>query len=192
MRALEARLRDAVDLGLEREAVAAELRALGIPPEADEKERSREVRARLASAQLARRLQQLEREERELELAIHGVRTALLSEDEKDDSPPIRILPRGTARPLRPFFVECRAEGLRVYHENLEGSLYLSRRDPANINDFRVFLQRVRAIRGATVIFLIRPNGVASYEWARDNANRLYVRHAKLPLPGDGELRFAL
>jgi hypothetical protein len=42
------------------------------------------------------------------------------------------------------------------------------------------------------VIFLIRPDGIDSYRWAASQTGRAYVRHAKLPLPGQGELEFAL
>jgi hypothetical protein len=48
----------------------------------------------------------------------------------------------------------------------------------------------VRSRPDATVIFLIRPDGVDTFERARQRAHQLNVRYAKLPLPGQGDLRF--
>ncbi len=59
-------------------------------------------------------------------------------------------------------------------------------------SQFKVFLRRVRAIQGGIVIFLIRPDGVETHRQAERAARALNVRQAKLPLPGDGEIQFAL
>jgi hypothetical protein len=115
-----------------------------------------------------------------------------VSDKPSEENRPIRILPHGSARPLQPFFVECRAEGVRVYQKNLRDSLYYARESLDDVSRFRAFLQRVRSVRDGTVIFLIRPDGVESYAWASGQSGRLYVRHAKLPLPGQGVLEFAL
>ena len=128
-----------------------------------------------------------------LDSAIGGVETELAGHHTPSaGTAPIRILPHGEERALTPFFIECREEGVRVYHKNLEESLYLSRSDPNDTSAFRLFLQRVRVVPTGTAIFLIRPDGIETYYWARLLAGQLYVRHAKLPLPGQGELDFAL
>jgi hypothetical protein len=57
-------------------------------------------------------------------------------------------------------------------------------------NDLRKYMRRVRAIHNAIVIFLIRPDGVLTYNDAAAIANRHKVRNAKLPLPGEGDLDF--
>lgn len=192
IRGIHASLADAEKLSEELTAAAAELRALGVSPDEREVERRRAVEARRSAAQLARRVRRLEREFENLTGTIKGVEIELVKERPRDDQRPIRILPHGSARPLRPFFVECRAEGVRVYQKNLRDSLYFSRGSLDDVSRFRAFLQQVRTVRDGTVIFLIRPDGAATYAWASGQSGRLYVRHAKLPLPSQGELEFSL
>ena len=192
IRKLEASIAESERAKEELAAAAAELRALGIRPDAPAAERRQRVDARLSAARTARALAKLEAEAASLDESISGARTAIVSARSRDGSGPIRILPQGSAPALLPFFVECRKEGLRVYHKDLEGSIYLSRGQLEDVTAFRAYLQRVRSFRNSTVIFLIRPDGVASYQWAASQTGRLYVRHAKLPLPGQGELEFAL
>lgn len=192
LRKLEARLSREEQLKQEREAAAAELRALGIRPDEPESERRQQVAVRLDAARLARLVAQLEAEAADLNSAISGARIALVGERAGGDTGTIRILPQGSARPLLPFFVECRKEGFRVYHADLKESFYLSRGVREDVASFRTYLQRLRSIRDGTLIFLIRPDGVESYRWAVSETGRAYVRHAKLPLPGQGELEFAL
>ena len=81
---------------------------------------------------------------------------------------------------------------MRVHHEHLDESTYLARGSIDDVARFRAFLQRIRNTLDGTVIFLIRPNGVATYEWASEMSGRLFVRQAKLPLPTQGTLDFAL
>jgi cell division protein FtsB len=192
VRKLVAKLEREERLAEERGAAAAELRALGIHPEQPEARRQQQVDTRLSAARLARRLAKLEAEAADMDSAIGGARVALVSERAGDDVGPIRILPQGSARPLLPFFVECRKEGFRLYHKDLKRSFYLSRGVREDVEAFRAYLQRVRNVRDGTVIFLIRPDGIDSYRWAASQTGRAYVRHAKLPLPGQGELEFAL
>jgi hypothetical protein len=192
LRASQATLADAERVAEELDAAAAELRALGVQPDQSESARKRAVEKRRSAAQLAKLVRRLEKESNQLDGTIHGVEIELVSDKSSDENRPIRILPHGSARPLQPFFVECRAEGVRVYQKNLRDSLYYARESLDDVSRFRAFLQRVRSVREGTVIFLIRPDGVDSYIWASGQSGRLYVRHAKLPLPGQGDLEFAL
>ena len=73
--------------------------------------------ARAEAARLARRIAQLAEKERSLVGSIQGVETSLAKQRPDDDDQPIRILPHGTARPLRPFFIETRSEGIRIYSD---------------------------------------------------------------------------
>ena len=189
---VEALLDDARRAREERVAAAAALRHLGIHPDASELERRRSVETRLRVPQLARELARLQAQAEEVDAAIIGVRTALTAERPSTDSGRIRILPHGSSEPLLPFFVECRKDGVRIYTKNLRESYYLSRGSLEDENEFRGYVQRLRSVRRATVIFLIRGDGVATYHWAANLVGRSYVRHAKLPLPGDGELEFSL
>jgi hypothetical protein len=66
----------------------------------------------------------------------------------------------------------------------------IPREEIALDDDYGRYLRRVRVIRDAIVIFLIRPDGVDTYAIASQVAENHQVRHAKLPLPGEGELDF--
>jgi hypothetical protein len=193
LRRAQASLEDVEHLGEELAAAQAELRALGVKPDQSEPERRRAIQARRASASLASRIAKLERDRKELTGSIQGVEIELVQDrPDKDDDRPIRILPHGTANPLRPFFVECRKDGVRVWRDDFQDSVYLARGDLDDNARFTAFLTRVRTVREGTVVFLIRPDGVETYIWAKDRSGRLYVRHAKLPLPSQGELEFLL
>jgi hypothetical protein len=192
LRALRAQLRSAEQVGEELAAARAELRALGVDPSRSAAELRSDVQARRSAAQLASRLRQLEREDAELQGNVRGVEADLASERPRSDMRSIRILPHGSAPPLRPFFVECREEGMRIYDTNLRDSSYLSRGNLDDVARFRAFLQRVRAVRDGTVVFLIRPDGADTYGWAASQAGVLLVRHSKLPLPTQGTLEFGL
>ena len=58
--------------------------------------------------------------------------------------------------------------------------------------DYKKFLRRLRVVNRGLLVFLIRPDGVGTFNEAEAVANRLKVRNAKLPLPGDGALDFGL
>ena len=192
LRALEEEIEATTHLGEELAAARAELHALGVRPDQSEPDRRSEVELRRRSAELAASLPRLERASEEALASIQGVEVALVNDRPGSDTRPIRILPHGTARPLQPYFVECREDGVRVYQKNLRESLYLERSNLDDVAGFRSFLQQVRGVLDGTVIFLIRPNGVATYRWASEMSGRLFVRHAKLPLPTQGSLEFAL
>jgi hypothetical protein len=192
LRSLRAQLQSAEQVDEELAAARAELRALGLDPGRSESELRRDVPARRSAAELASVLRRLEREDAELQGNVRGVEADLASERPRSDSRPIRILPHGSAPVLRPFFVECREEGMRVYDTNLRDSFYLSRGNLDDVARFRAFLQRVRAVRDGTIVFLIRPDGADTHAWASAQAGVLLVRHAKLPLPTQGTLEFAL
>ena len=193
LRNLEQQFEAFEHLGDELAAAQAELRALGIQPDQDEAERRRQVQMRQRSTQLAASLLRLAQQDEGLRTSVEGLEVALVRDRPGGvGGQPIRILPHGSARPLRPYFVECREDGVRVHHENLDESTYLTRGSIDDVARFRSFLQRVRNTLDGTVIFLIRPDGVATYEWASEMSGRLPVRQAKLPLPSQGALEFAL
>ena len=192
LRNLQASLEDTEQLSEELVAAQAELRALGVKPDQSEAQRRRAVEARHSAARLATLVRRLEQESEDLVGSIQGVEIELVKGRPDDDTRPIRVLPHGTARPLRPFFVECRKDGVRVYSEDFQESSYLARGSLDHVAKFTAFLQRVRMVRDGTVVFLIRPDGIATYTWASGRTGRLYVRHAKLPLPTQGALEFAL
>ena len=104
---------------------------------------------------------------------------------------PIIIDPSGMGRDQRPYFVLCTADYVEIL--NRGGESY--GRFPTDQLEFdklfEKFLVRAGRISDAIVIFLIRPEGVATHSLASRAADQLGVRNAKLPLPGTGEIDFS-
>jgi seryl-tRNA synthetase len=102
----------------------------------------------------------------------------------------VRILPSGSGLRLRPTFVEC-AGGSVVLHDR-PVPLRLPLRGLANSEPFLQLLERVREQENGTVVFLVRPDGAATYNTARNVARRNYVRNGKLAVAGQGKLDLSL
>jgi hypothetical protein len=152
-----------------------------------------------AVAELRRELEELARSRRELERENRHL-TAVIEEREEEieergvlqKSAPIVIDPSGLGRELRPYLVECSADHIEIHRTQGDWSFGIPEAEILLQTDFKVFLRRVRVIHNGIVIFLIREGGVDTYRLAAEAADRQAVRHAKLPIPGDGELDFSL
>lgn len=90
------------------------------------------------------------------------------------------------------FFVECNAGGIVIHHARAEairittGSIGID----AGYDDF---LRHVASTPKAMIVFLLREDGLNSYNRAAGWAeSRFNVRHGKLPLPGQGEVDLSL
>ncbi len=101
---------------------------------------------------------------------------------------PIIIDPGGLGRTQRPYLVECRADSIEIHRTKGDWTYRIAVADIAESNDFHRFLRRIQVIQSGIVIFLIRPDGVLTYGEASAVADHYRVRHAKLPLPGEGQL----
>ena len=192
LRMLERTLERTRSVEAERATLLASLRTLGVDTELDPREAANHLAARSSLARLERERSALKAESRKLDDALVGMTRVVEQDLQQDDNRTIRIHPMGRGEALRPFFVECRPGGVRVFYEGLEDSLFLDRNSPRGESQFEVFLRRARSLRNHTVIFLIRPDGVETYNWAVEQIGNLSLRHATLPLPGQGELEFAL
>jgi hypothetical protein len=176
-----------------RESLAAAreaLRARGLDPDAPPARLRSEIESRTAGARLAARAAELEKERDALTASIRLTRDEIAGLEVGGSSEPVTILPRGSGHPLRPFFVECRPEGLRLHRLDEPWSIPLDITTTEGSSRFDAFLNRVRAERHGSVIFLVRPEGVRQYRNAASRAQALAVRYAKLPLPGKGEIQF--
>lgn len=89
------------------------------------------------------------------------------------------------------YFVECNAAGIVIHHPTRQqrlstGSIGLDQ-------TYDDFLRHVATTPKAMVVFLLREDGLASYNRAAGWAeSRFAVRHGKLPLPGQGEVDLSL
>jgi len=105
---------------------------------------------------------------------------------------PILIDPTGLSRHLDPWFVECDAGGVTAYRASEGTGVFLPREELSASLDYGRYLRRLRAMPGALLVLLIRPDGLATAGIAARVAETAGVRVATLPLPGNGELDWSL
>jgi hypothetical protein len=114
----------------------------------------------------------------------------LLAELKKRDKPPeeaqVIIQPGGSGTDLKPTFVECTASDVVVY-EGAEPKR-IRRADLAQDEDFLGLLKRIAGQPDATIIFLVRDDGLGTYYAARDLAQAHFARNGKLPVIGHGKI----
>jgi hypothetical protein len=117
---------------------------------------------------------------------------AALKEELSRPLPPVKILPRGLGKELKPIFVETGRNGVSVPVQPPEVPRPLAVATPfiPESDGFR----KVLALAGKDgdgghiVLFLIRPDGAESYLIAEQVANAAGARHGKLPVPGLGPI----
>ncbi len=174
------------------EVLGRRLAGLGLSPDISLEELAGIVRLSGQARALAEQRGQLEAQKRELAAAMGEREVELDSRRALQRRAPIVIEPSGLGREQQPYIVECTADYLELHRISDDWSFRIPKNEILGEGDFRVFLRRVRAIRNGIVIFLIRPEAVATYRFAAEAADRQNVRHAKLPLPGSGELDLGL
>lgn len=102
----------------------------------------------------------------------------------------VKIRPSGTGVDIRPIFVECTNTSI-VIHEK-EKPVRVRSADLASSAAFLELARRVAKQPDSRIIFLIRDNGLATYDRARRVATDNYARNGKLPVIGQGELDLSL
>ena len=105
---------------------------------------------------------------------------------------PILIDPTGLSKRWKPFFIECDAEGATAYRATDDFRYFVAREDISTSGDFGRYLRRVRATPGALLVLLVRPDGLQTAHQASSVASAASIRVAQLPLPGTGDLDWAL
>ena len=188
---LLAAIEAARDLAADLEGLRSQLRAAGFDPD-EEPDLLEAIRVRAELARLRERAKELEDAERVLDEALGRVEKESSERARRSRKAPITIQPHGEGSGLVPTFVECAADGLRIHRASDGRSVLLRTDDLAEAARFQAVLRRIRVTRGGTVIFLIRPDGVESYEFALKEVEKLRMRYGKLPLPGQGPLDFSL
>jgi len=89
------------------------------------------------------------------------------------------------------FFVECNGSGIIIH--NPQAPLHVSTGSIGLDPTYDDFLRHVASTPKSMVIFLLREDGLNSYNRAAGWAeNRYAVRHGKLPLPGQGAVDLSL
>ena len=161
-------------LGLELDVSLEELEAL---VDLLERERALDAEGR----RLAER-------ERRLAGSAEQKTSEVAARDALQQRAPIVIDPSGLGRTQRPYLIECGADSIELHRTKGDWSYRIPAEEIPESKDLQRFLRRVQVIQDAILIFLIRPDGVLTYDRAATVATQHRVRHAKLPLPGDGPL----
>ncbi len=146
-----------------------------------------ETRAAAAStaADLAAELAVLDRERDSVEASIEVL-------ESRRETLPILIDPTGVSRKWKPFFVECDAGGVTAYRASDDFRYFVSREELSTSGDFGRYLRRVRAVPGALLVLLVRPDGIRTLSQAEQIVRNAGIRVARLPLPGLGKLDWSL
>lgn len=161
-------------------------------PSADNRRREEEELAK-HQTELERLAAEIARLEQQLK-PLQDQQDKLKVELDKRKAPPeeahVRILPSGSGVDLKATFVECAAasvvlydgpEPVRIPMGQLGGSA-----------EYQQLLDKVKQLEKGTVIFLVRPDGVDSYNAARNLARSSYVTNGKLAIAGQGKLDLSM
>jgi len=171
-----------------KETLRARLTGLGLASDIDLEDLDRIVRLTEEQKKLQARRKNLERQDKRQVASIAKAEATLKGREADRVGSPILIDPSGFGREQRPWLVECTSDHLKLHRPQADWTHRIPENEILADAEFKRFLLRIRAIRNGLVIFLIRPDGVSTYDLAARAADRQGVRHAKLPLPGEGRL----
>ena len=178
----------------ERDELHAKLTGLVLSPEIslDELEQLVDERRRAAeAAKLRARRADLEAKRRTQMQQIEGLRADVDARIDARKALSMRIAPSGAGPVYRPYFAECTERYAELHTTKSDFTYRVPKEDILRGEAFQRFLRRIRVLRNTKLVFLVRPEGIETFELASTAADRLDVPFAKLPLPGDGELDFS-
>ena len=141
---------------------------------------------------LSKKLDELEDRKRVNEFEKEEIETTIAVLESRRDTLPILIDSTGLSRHLEPFFIECDAEGVTAYRARDDFQYFVAKADLSTSGEFGRYLRRVRAIPGALLVLLVRPDGLATAERTFRIARGAEIRVSRLPLPGKGALDWSL
>lgn len=175
-----------------RQQSAAELEALRRTSSARRRESLEQNKAAelLAEAyRLKKAVDQLTADVARLKKELEAKRSALASKV-KPVAATVTVRPSGSAKGLRPLFVECTQDSV-VLHD-AKGAKRVSKAVLKADAGYAALLEQVKSQPGTTVIYLVRSSGAWTFREASALADAAGVRYGKLPLPGQGALDLSL
>ncbi|MFV0443021.1 MAG: hypothetical protein ACK5Q5_05585 [Planctomycetaceae bacterium] len=144
------------------------------------------------SNSLRKRISELQQDPKELQKQIDDLEKEVKRRNAGPEEAVVQIRPGGSGVGIDPTFVECTATGL-VVHGTGEPQQIRSGDITKDGGDFFKLLDSVAGKKNGQIIFLLRPDGVNSYNSARNFARTSYTdngyaRNGKLPVPSQGNL----
>jgi hypothetical protein len=137
-----------------------------------------------------KRMDQLQAELSERKKLIEKLLAELKERKKPPEEARVTIQPSGSGVDLAPTFVECTDSGI-VIHEGSPPRQVRTQDLPGDAG-FLALLDRVADQPKATVIFLVRDNGLSTYAVASSVARSRYARNGKLPVIGHGKIDLSL
>lgn len=102
----------------------------------------------------------------------------------------VLIQPGGSGLDIDPRFVECRSDSIVIYSD--KEPLRIPKSQIASHETFLALLDQVAKKPRASVVFLIRDDGIGTYSAARGIAQAHYAKNGKLPVLGQGRIDLSL
>jgi len=137
-----------------------------------------------------KRLEALAADLEEINKQIEALKARIAEKKKPPDEAVVQVRPSGTGKGLKPVFVECTATSAVIHegdkpHRVPRGALKTD-------ETFLAMLDRVAGQEDATVVFLIRDDGISTYRVASSVATSRYARNGKIPVIGHGKLDLSL
>jgi hypothetical protein len=144
------------------------------------------------SARLRARLAEIEGDPPKLQKTVEELQKEIQRRQAGPEEAVVQIRPGGSGLDIVPAFVECASGGV-VIHEGNEPQRIRTGDLRKEGGDFRKLLDRVAGTPKGQVILLVRPDGVATFNVARDVARTHYgpngyCKTGKLPVPTQGKI----
>lgn len=164
---------------------------------AEDRKRNEQTHAELQKEleNIVLQLEQMKKEEPPIKAEIEKLKAEIASRKKNIDAKPkLVVQPTGSGVAGAGgdvgelFFVECNAGGI-VIHRKGEEPLRITSGSIGTDAGYDEFLKKVAATPKSQLLFLLRQDGLATYNraagWAEATFN---VRTGKIPLPGQGEI----
>jgi hypothetical protein len=188
---LEAQLRESAERAREQAELGARLSALGLSLDIPLEElagitnRVEEVRA------LDERARGMGLEQAALAEQAAARKEELAQRRAAQTRAAVVIDPTGFDPGFTPYLVECTADYIELYDVKDGESFRIPKSEIRLSEQYGRYLRWLKSISGSVVVFMIRPDAVDTCNKAATQARILGVRHAQLPLPGQGEIDFS-
>jgi len=144
------------------------------------------ARSQAEADRLREEIQQTEAEIQDTDTSVKKLKSELDERKKPPEEADVIIQPSGSGAQWKPTFVECAASSV-VLFDGPEPKR-VPRSKLSKSEDFARLLDRIRNQDDATMIFLIRPDGIGTYNAARHIARTQYVRNGKLAIATQGKI----
>ncbi len=172
-------------------AAEAELKRLQANQQEMEKRDDVNVQLLAQLNRVRQRITEMQDERKELNETVAKLRAEVKRLNEPPGEAEVVIQPSGSGTNLVPRFVECRPEGVVLY----EGDqvIRVRRGDLRTSQEFLKLLDDVaKKSKTDRIVFLLREDGIGTYNAARNVANERLAPNGKLAVTGQGKIDLSL